>query len=411
MLGLIATSSATATELGKVAPLSVTPPGNLWSFSAPLGTVANWTAVDATLGAGLPTLVEPPSVIDSGGTLLATGLGANGQVYLVSDASPGTTAWSTTNLTGLLGVTSTISPAVAIDPDGIVEVVTRAANGHLILTTQRFDGRTSWQSIDVTSASGGPLLIGKPVVSVTTNGTSIFGRTAAGHLMQFLDTPTATRSWQVIDVTALAGGPVLTSDPAVDEDPTSTQHHVTALGPLGSILEYADDNATLRFWSFRSFPVPSPVVGSPVIGDTASITTIAATLANHHLFVLSARVNTPSSLWTSTDLSTSTSGGTTISGKPVLATSAGHVEIVARGNYSDYVSFDADIRTSPPVWRTLDVKASAAFSPATTALSGASVGGQFVFFATGAMFTSTTGTGLYAVPQNATAKALNDGWP
>ena len=356
-------------------------------------------------------MVEPPTVIDNGGTLLATGLGANGQVLLFSDTSPGANAWATTNLTGLLGVTSTLTPALAIDPDGIVELVTRAANGHLFLTTQRFDGRTSWQSIDVTSASGGPLLIGKPVISVTSNGTSIFGRTAAGHLMQFLDTPSATRSWQALDVTTLAGGPILTSDPAVDEDPTSTQHHVTALGPLGSILEYADDNATLRFWSFRTFAVPSPVVGSPVIGDTASITTIAATLANHHLFTLSAKLNTPSSLWTSSDLSTSAGGGTTVTGKPVLATSGGHVEIVTRGNYSDYVSFDTDIRASSPIWRTLDVKASAAFSPASTALSGASIGGQFVFFAPGAMFTSTSGTGLYAVPQNATAKALNDGWP
>jgi hypothetical protein len=392
-------------------PLAPVPPSHLWAFRAPLGSTANWSTVDVTASAALTNFVDPPSVIDAGGTVLAAGLTTNGQVMVLTAPSATATSWSSTNLTQAIGLTSVVTPDIAVDQSGVPELVTRSSDGHLIVTVQQFTGRSAWQQFDVTKLSGGPVTTGRPSLTVTSSGTAIFSRTAAGHVISFVDTDSATRPWQAVDVTALSGGPIIVTDPVADVEQGSGQHQVAGISVLGTVVEFADDNATLRFWSSRTFPVPSLVTGGPAIACTKGATTIVVTLANHHLLALSGPLNTVSSLWDATDLSTSATGGTTVAGRPTMASDGTTIEVLARSDYSDYLSFDVDMSQPSPTWRALDVKASAAFSPASTTLSGAAVGGQFLVFATGAMFTSTPGTGLYAVPQGSLARALSDGWP
>jgi hypothetical protein len=364
-----------------------------------------------TQSAALTNFKEPPAIADAGGSVLATGLTDTGQVVLLTAPTATSSAWSSTNLTQSIGLTSTVTPAISVDQSGVPELVTRAANGHLIMTVEQFSGRSAWQQFDLTKLSGGPATIGRPTLLVTSTGTSIFSRTAAGHVISFVDTDSAIKPWQAVDVTALSGGPTIVTDPVASSEQTSGQHHVAGISVLGNVVEFADDNATLRFWSSRNFPVPSLVTGGPVIASTKGSTTIVVTLANHHLYAVSGPINTSASLWDATDLSTSASGGATVTGRPVLASDGTKLEVLARSDYSDYLSFDLDKSQASPTWRALDVKASAAFSPSSTTLSAAEVGGQFLVFASGAMFTSTPGTGLYAIPQGSLARALSDGWP
>ena len=405
-----ARSADEATPAGAISA-PATPPSHLWAFHAPLGSTANWATVDVTASAALTNFKEPPAIVDAGGSVLAAGLTESSQVVVITAPSASSTNWSSTNLTQSIGLTSTVTPAIAVDQSGVPVLVTRATNGHLMLSVEQFSGRTAWQRYDLTALSSSPATIGRPSISITDTGTSVFSRTSAGHVISFVDTASATKPWQAVDVTALSGGPNIVTDPVVDSEQTSTQHHVAGVSVLGNVVEFADDNATLRFWSSRNFPVPSLVTGGPVIACTPGMTTIVVTLANHHLVALSGPINTVSSLWTTTDLSTSASGGSTVTGRPVLASDGTKVEVLARSDYSDYLSFDTVVGQGTPSWRALDVKASAAFSPSSTSLSAAAVGGQFLVFASGAMFTSTSGTGLYAIPQGSLPRALNDGWP
>ena len=392
-----------------VAPRTATP--DLWGFTSTIGATSAWGAADVTSANTLPTFATPPNIVDNGGQLLVAGMTTAGHVLLIAGGSPAQAGWQVTDLTELLGLTSSTAPVLTLDQAGEPVLLTRTSAGHLTVTTNTVVGRVPWQMVDVTASSGAPATIGIPSVIEDASGTEIFTRTAQGHLIEFTDVATSSGGYKAIDLTALAGAVTITSDPVATWDPASSQHHVVATGANGSVVEYADDNATERFWSARIFTTPTPLIAPPSVVDVAGTTWIFAATANHDLLAIAGKVNLPAAQWTMSDLTITATGGLGVTGTPLVAVANGHVDVIAESAFANFVAFDAQLTAPLPTWRAQEVRATASFSPASRTFSVGSVGTTVVLLSAGVMHVASVGTGVYAIPLAKTAKAIADGWP
>lgn len=412
-IGVAVTSAIGSGALAASAPAtpSAERSPDLWGFTTTMGSTAAWGSADLTATNALPSFVAAPSTVDNGGQLLSVGLTTNGQVLLLAGGSPNQAGWTSTNLTADLGLTSTTAPVLVLDQAGEAVVATRDPNGDLVLSTNTVVGRSPWQQVDLTSQSGGPATIGIPAIVEDSAGTEVFTRTSAGHLVEFTDVGGTSGQFRAVDLTALAGAVTITSDPVATSDPASSQHHVAALGAKGTVVEYADDDATQRFWSARIFTPPTAAVSAPVLCDVASTTWIFVATANHDLVTFTGKVNLPAAQWQVIDLTDTATGGAGVSGQVGLAVANGHVDLVAESSFANFVTYDAQLTTPSPTWRATEVAATATFSPAPQAFSLAAVGTTVVLLAAGVLHVAAAGTGVYAIPMAKTAKALADGWP
>jgi hypothetical protein len=384
---------------------------DLWGFTSTVGAIGDWGSVDVTSTNGLPSFATPPDIVDNSGQVLIAGMTTARHVLLIAGGSPVQANWKTTDLTEILGLSSTTSPVLTLDQAGEPVLLTRTADGHLEMTTNTVVGRSPWQILDVTKSSGAPTTTGIPSVVEDSAGTEIFTRTPQGHLFELTNVATVSGGFKAIDLTALAGAVTITSDPIATWDPFSGQHHVAATGANGTVVEYADDNASERFWSARIFTTPTPLIAPPSVVDIAGTTWIFAATANHDLIAIDGKVDLPAAQWTMSDLTVTATGGLGVIGTPLVAVANGHIDVIAESSFANFVAFDAQLTTPLPTWRAQEVFATTSFSPATREFSLGTIGASVMLLSAGVMHVASVGTGLYAVPLATTAKAIEDGWP
>jgi hypothetical protein len=407
---LLPSSTMRAALAATASPAPATSP-DLWGFTSTIGATGAWGSADVTSTNGLPAFATPPDIVDNGGQVLVAGMTTAGHVLLVAGGSPSQAGWQITDLTETIGLTSATAPVLTLDQAGEPVLLTRTTDGHLTMATNTVVGRSPWQILDVTASSGAPATIGVPSVIEDAAGTEIFTRTTQGHLIELTDVATPTGGFKAIDLTALAGAVTIASDPVATWDPASSQHHVAATGANGTVVEYADDNATERFWSARIFTTPTPVIAPPSVVDVAGTTWIFAATANHDLIAMNGKVNLPAAQWTISDLTVTATGGLGVVGTPLVAVANGHVDVIAESAFANFVVFDAQLTAPLPTWRAQEVRATASFSPATRGFSVGSVGTTVVLLSAGVMHVAAAGTGVYAIPLAKTPKAIEDGWP
>jgi len=107
---------------------------------------STWSSSWTSLGGGLRAGTDPVVIVNSDGRLQVFVVGTNNQLYYKTQASAGSSTWSSswTSLGG--GIKADISPAVARNNDGRLQVFVVGTNNQLYYKTQRSAGSSTWSS-------------------------------------------------------------------------------------------------------------------------------------------------------------------------------------------------------------------------------------------------------------------------
>jgi hypothetical protein len=226
-----------------------------------------WNSYDLTIASGnLPMAGRPSAIVKNNLPRVYT-VAPNGHLLETMVDGLGGRTWNTYDLT-----TSTPGPAMAGDSsaiysNGVTRVFSRSTGGHLMLTTpDGLNGRT-WNTYDLTTASGNNLPIsGDPAVIAHGSLIRVYTVGANGHMLETKSDGLGGRTWNTYDLTA-STGVTFVGDPApalINNQPRiyarSTAGHlmetmVTGSGPIGG-NSWATYNLTTASGNFpiRSHP-------------------------------------------------------------------------------------------------------------------------------------------------------------
>ena len=119
---------------------------------------------------------------------------------------------------------------------------------------------------------------GTPSVVVAAGVTTVFTRTKAGDLVEYANDGKVGHRWNGYDLSVIAAGPKLASDPAALYDPTTAQVRVAAteLGPhRGDVIVFSPDDVGGRVWSVTD--VTQATVDAARLGRPRGRSSTAAT--------------------------------------------------------------------------------------------------------------------------------------
>ncbi|HEY8080886.1 MAG TPA: hypothetical protein VIE15_02270 [Acidimicrobiales bacterium] len=439
-IAALAALLAAAGTLGAAAPLLAAP-------RAPGTTVHAGLAVvqySATSPAPLPwnahllsgadpartTSSGPRAAPAAGGGIQVAFRNPVGDVIWLNGSAGG--AFSSTDLTALTQTQPISSQPVPLVGRGLDEVFCVTTSSHLVLLTRQYvhsglqrgteypDEHLSsvhWARADLT-ALGGPLVAGTPSVVVQGTTTAVFLRTVSGDLVEYANDSLLGRAWNGYDLSLMAGGPKVTSDPVGFVDPATHQIQVasTELGPVkGDVTVFTPNDVGGRIWTFQDVSAttdtaPSSVglagvtyQGNPVLfgaGPTGDLVEYLAT------------ATASAETWRAADLTSSVVGAPQIAGAPSVVVAGTHLAVAAvASSWGDL--FEWTNTGSAGAWTAVDVSITGAGPTRTVAGRPAIVfaGGVLSMYAAGVAVPAPEGTGVYAIPWTKWAQALRDGWP
>lgn len=428
VIGVLCASTTSAADTHAAAVSS--PHGfDVVQYAADGPSTVPWTARILSSSASLTTTSGPRVAADGDGGTQVAFRNALGQVIWMDGARIATL--SAVDVSTFTGVTAASPPVPTVGPAGRDEIFCITPTGHLVELALGIIGRLPsyigptpnplqfWSSIDLTVAASGPAVTGTPSVAVVGATTEVFARTAAGQLTEYVDDDADARVWNAYDLSVISGGPKIESDPAAYYDPTSKLVEVAAaeLGPTkGDLVVYAPTDADGRIWTDANVsslthtgPVASDVAAAVVAGTTPLL---VAGLASGDLAEYEATDTDGTTTWAATNLTTSVTAAPEIAGSPSIAVDGTHVVVAAAaagwgdlfewansGTDGAYEITDVSFAGSGPT-RTV------AGSPAVTFLASTPV-----IFTAGDSIPAPEGTGVYAIPSDKWATAIEDGWP
>lgn len=387
---------------------------------------SDWGARLLSNVATLTTLSGPRASADADGQVQVVIRNPQGDAVWL-DRSP-TRHYATVDVSTVTGVGHLQgSPVPTVLPDGTDAIFAIGTNGHLYL----FDelsvvhlfhpgipgwSLTTWLASDLTKLTG-PSVTGSASVVVEGQTVTAFARTTAGHLIEFVNQPLRTDPWRAYDLTAMAAGPTIQSDPAAFYDPTSSEVRVAAaeLAPdPGHLVVYSPSDVGGRVWADQDVTTATdsqPLSGGVAATVVAGSPVLVAPGSTGDLLEFAGADTATSTTWSLTDLTSSVSGAPEVSGTPAVI-SQGSLLLVAAVAASWGDLFEWSQQSLGAIPTVADVSLGA--GPTRTiagAPAAAIVNGQPLLFGAGVEVPPPEGTGVYAIPDDKLSQAIEDGWP
>ena len=347
----IAVYGASAISAGDPGPLF-----HKWQNTA--GTTTSWSAYQHLSGS---ILSQGAVAINPDGRLEVFAIAANNQLYHRWQNAPGSSSWSAwTSLGGdLIG-----NPAVIANQDGRLEVFVVAANNQLYHRWQNAPGSSSWSAW----VSLGGNLVGNPAVAINSDGRlEVFAIAANNQLYhKWQNTAGTTTSWSAYQ--SLGGS--LKGDPAVTRN-NDGRLEVFVIGTSNSALYHKWQNTAGTTTSWSAYQS----LGGSLKGDPAVTRNNDGRL---EVFVIGTSTNALYHKWqntagTTTSWSAYHSLGGTLNSNPVIAVNAdGRLEVFVIGtsnsalyhkwqntagtttSWSAYQSLGGSLKGDPAVARNSD---------------------------------------------------------
>jgi len=259
--------------------------------------------------------------------------------------------------------------ATTLSTSGPIEVFARGTNGDLYEYTDSSAGGRLWNAVDLTSvAAGGVGIMGRPSAFIDTFDqlTHVYVRTAANHMVEYVDDNVGGHLWNAYDLTFGGGGATAVGgDPSAFFDVFDLRIHVYVQALNGDMVEYVDDNVGGHLWNQYDLSVGAsggtPVIGAPsaLVGANDHLIHVYTQAAGGHL-VEYVDGDVGGHLWNAWDLSAGASGGGPVAGSPGafydFADHLIHVYVSAGGGHlTEYV--DGDVGGHP--WNAWDLSAGA----------------------------------------------------
>ena len=428
---MIAATPSWAADRPHVAgrPLPTTPSGfGVVQYAATSTPPLPW---DAHLLSGanpsLTAAAGPRAATDADGGTQVVFRNLAGDVIWMDGTAPG--RFHATDLTALTGLAPALSqPTPAVSPSGLDEVFCVTASGHLVELTwnpyRRVPSRLGgvprgdlWSHADLTQ-TGGPPVSGTPSVVVVGETTYVFTRTAPGDLIEYVNDGRAGHAWNGYDLTEMAAGPRIGSDPAALYDPATAEVRVaaTAIGThRGDVVVYSPTDVGGRIWTVQD--VSAATHTTPSDGGVAAVLyggdpTLFAESSTGDLVELVGDDAGTATSWLATDLTQTTDGAPQVAGTPSATVSGQRLAIVGvAATWGDLFVWTATSATSG--FTATDVSLSGLGPTRTVAGSPSAVytAGTLTLYAAGVAVPAPEGTGVYAIPSAKWAQALRDGWP
>jgi hypothetical protein len=243
---------------------------HLWIFDGNIGTGA-WSATDVTAALSSPGMTGDLTTYQpSWGAIHIAGVDARGHAINYWWA-PGLTQWQFSDLTALFNG-PTLQKGLAgyvASWDGL-NLAGLNAGGEVVVYWWA-PGLTAWQTVNMTTAFGGPTLTGQLDAYVTPwGGLNIAGTNAAGHVVTYWWAPGLSQ-WNVADITAAAGGPVIAAgtEVVVSTDGGINIYGLNGMGDLYQLrwtpsnpVWLSTDVSTVSGGPAPNFPLASAAVGN-----------------------------------------------------------------------------------------------------------------------------------------------------
>jgi hypothetical protein len=320
-------------------------------------------------------------------------------------------------------------PVAAVSPHGLDEVFCVTRSGHLLLLTWDpyrrrppggggpVDRDELWTRTDLTQL-GGPRVVGTPSVVVAGGATDVFTRTASGDLVEYANDGLYGHRWNGYDLSEIAAGPALASDPAAFYDPLTEQVRVagTELAPhRGDVVVFTPNDVGGRVWSVQDV---TQATGTPPVsaGLTAVIWNGQPTLfgagPTGDLTEYEGVDTTTGTTWTVTDLTAATAGAPEIAGTPSASVSGARVAVAGvAAAWGDLFAWSTTSPTGPFTVTDVSITGSGPRRTAAGTPAAVFVAGQLSIFAASVAVLAPEGTGVYSIPFAKWPQALKDGWP
>lgn len=280
---------------------------------------------------------------------------ANGHVWNAYDQS------ANSGGPGVIGGTSTV-----VTPyDGLVHVFERSADNHLVEYVDDDIGGNLWNYYDLTAAFGGLDIVGNPSAVVDSNGViHVVERASDGHLVEFADDGVGGNPWNAYDLTAAyAPSYPLAGDPAAVYDSARGTVEVYAEAFDGHLLELADDGVNGNAWNAYDLSAyaggGSPINGTPgpVYDYSQGLVHIYVESWDYHL-VEYVEDGANGLAWNAYDLSADAAGGFAVGDSPdaVYDPVQSLIHIYVEGANQDLIEYVSDHR-SGSVWSAYNLSA------------------------------------------------------
>jgi hypothetical protein len=374
------------------------------------------------------TASGPRATVDADGGTQVVYRNPKGDVIWLDGASVG--RFAAVDLTQVTGIAPLASePVATVSPHGLDEVFCVTQSGHLLLLTWNPYRRLPepvgspvtravlWTRTDLTQL-GGPLVWGTPSVVVNGGETTVFLRTRGGDLVEYANDGRLGRRWNGYDLSVIAAGPKLASDPAAFYDPTTSEVRVAAteLGPhRGDVVVFSPDDVGGRVWSVTD--VTQATGSLPASGGLAAVLyegspTLFGADPTGNLTEYVGTDGLKGTTWAVTNLTATVTGAPEIEGSPSVSVSGDQVAVAGVASvWGDLFEWSATSPRGP--FSVTDVSRSGVGPTRTVAGTPAAVfiQGQLSLFAAAVAVPAPEGTGVYAIPYPKWPQAVTDGWP
>ena len=245
--------------------------GDLVEFTASSAS-PTWREVDLSESLAGATLEGDPDALVVGSAIDVFARAASGDLVELTNANG---AFAETDLSQVAG-----GQVLGGDPDAIlygsssVHVYGVAQNGDLTEFVNDGAGGRAWNAYDLTKASGGPSITGRPSPVAYGATVHVETRSTGGQLIEFVNDGADRRLWNAYDLTSISGGPTIVSDPGAVLYGTNSLH-IYAEATDGDLVETVNDGLWGRTWNYYDLTqistgpsvgtAPSPIVyGSSV---------------------------------------------------------------------------------------------------------------------------------------------------
>lgn len=431
-LSLSSTGATAGTLRDAVAPRhslpTVTGPGySLVQYTATSPAPLPWDAhLLSGTNAALSAASGPRALPDADGGTQVAYRNLVGDVIWMDGSRPGLVR--TVDLTSLTGIAPLAGqPTLAVSPAGLDQVFCVTTTGHLIELTWDPMRRVPfgpviapldlWTRTDLTDF-GGPHVVGTPSIVVNGATTSVFARSTAGDLVEYVNDDRGGRVWSGYDLSLMAKGPRIGTDPAGFFDPATDEVRVAAteLSPhRGDVVVYSPTDVGGRIWNFEDVtadtrtPASSAGVAAVLYGGDPVLLTPGPTGDLLEYTGDDAGVRTT---WAETDLTDTTLGAPEVAGTPSATVSGNRLAIATvAALWGDLFEWSSTSPTS--TFSVTDVSVTGQGPTRTVAGTPAAVftAGVLTLYAAGVAVPAPEGTGVYSIPYSKWAQALRDGWP
>ena len=309
-------------------------------FSAGGGT---WSATSTRVDSSILPAPTPLSIM---GATALFGVSSDGHLVESSPDPEGSGQWTTVDLTATAGVpTLRGSVSVLVDRANRVEVLARSSDDHLVAVRSSTEA-AGWAVTDLSDVAGAPSIVSNPSATIgARGGINVFYRTPSSHLVGLVQRRRLSSHWWVRDLTKATGGPDVRGTPSAVTTPVDgATVSVAVRSSSGDLLLLADDNARLTVWTSYDLSAETgagTLASSPTAVRAFGRLSVAAVRTDGSLLVVSAP-KASSHKFVAADLTSGTNTPAVEADTPSMAAVDGMLRLAARTAERHLLVFSAD---------------------------------------------------------------------